>query len=118
MLAVLLRVLIPAGFMLAAGSDHGASKIVVCSGQGAVEVMVDSHGHRIKAPADHGKGKGGDRPCAFAAMATAPLNSNQALKAAPAVYASLAPTAQYSAQRPGLGLAAPPPPKTGPPLSI
>ena len=118
MLAVVIRVLVPAGFMVAPGSEAGGSRIVICSGQGAVEVLVDEAGHRIKAPANHGQDKAGDHACAFASVATASLSPEQLLLSAPAAYVDLVTTPKFLAQRPGLGLAAPPPPKTGPPLSI
>ncbi len=118
MLAVMIRVLIPAGFMVAPGPDAGGSRIVICSGQGAVEVLVDGLGHQTKSPADHGEARGGEHPCAFASLATAPLTSDQALVSASADYADPVQAPGISAQRPGLGLAAPPPPKTGPPILL
>ena len=63
MLAVLLRALIPAGYMVSPNDGAGGSRIVICSPQGAVEVLVDASGHRIKAPINHDKGKVADHPC-------------------------------------------------------
>lgn len=119
MLAVMIRVLIPAGFMVATGSEAGGSRIVICSPQGAVEVLIDSSGNRVKPPAeDHGKSKVGEHPCAFATVATATLTSDLVIGAEAAVYSDLASASASPAQRPGLGLAAPPPPKTGPPILL
>jgi hypothetical protein len=119
MLAVMIRVLVPAGFMVAPGSEAGGSRIVICSPQGAVEVLIDSSGNRVKPPADdHGKSKVGEHPCAFATVATATLTSDLVMESAAVIYAGPDSASSSPAQRPGLGLAAPPPPKTGPPILL
>lgn len=119
-LALALRVLIPAGVMLDPTEGRsGLSSIVICTGQGAMTVAVDDQGHVVSAEGEDGKNKPekplSDHPCAFAAAA-APLAAPQALDLpAPAsIRIEAAPLAAF-APRPGLGLAAPPPPKTGPP---
>ena len=118
MLAVLLRALIPAGYMVSPNDGAGGSRIVICSPQGAVEVLVDASGHRIKAPINHDKGKVADHPCAFSVATTASLTGDLTLISAPAVCAEVEPAASTPGLRPGLGLAAPPPPKTGPPILL
>ena len=125
-LALLVRLAFPTGFML---SPERASlpTLVICTGQGAMTVAVDAQGvaHEVKGGADQAKG-GQDHksdgktthPCTFA-VATAAV-------VAPALIATLAPMALdqvvdpplMATQRPGLGLAAPPPPTTGPPARI
>ena len=118
MLAVVIRILIPPGFMVAPSMETGGSRIVICSPQGAVEVLIDASGHRVKTPTDHDNSKGGAHPCAFASVAIATLASDQASDSTATVYADRALGNPTPTQRPGLGLAAPPPPKTGPPILI
>ncbi len=118
MLAVLIRVLIPSGYMVSPNIEAGGSKIVICSPKGAIEVLVDASGQRIKAPTNHDKGKVGEHPCAFSVATTASLSGDMALVSAPAAYVDLEAAASTPIIRPGLGLAAPPPPKTGPPVQL
>lgn len=120
-LALLVRLAFPTGFML---SPERASlpTLVICTGQGAMTVTVDAQGvaHEVKGDAgqDHKSDGKTTHPCTFA-VATAAV-------VAPALIATLAPMALdqvvdaplMATQRPGLGLAAPPPPTTGPPARI
>ena len=120
-LAVTLRVLVPGGFMLAPTDRGGAPQMVICTGQGAMALEVAADGHITKTPLNKAaKDKSGskdrpDHPCSFSAASaavTAPLML--AMIAPPAVAQS--PLASLTRdQRPGLGLAAPPPHTTGPP---
>lgn len=108
MLAVSVRVLIPAGFMTSQDAQLPYA-LVICTGQGAISVPShDQDGHQ--APEGH------HAPCAFAGLGAAPpppvltqsvaLIADEAALGLPRVQASL---------HPGRGLAAPPPPATGPP---
>jgi hypothetical protein len=118
-LAMLVRVLIPAGFM-AAPDDLGRAGIVICTGDGAMTVSVDADGTVHKAPVDdqHQDKPKSDHPCAFAGAATPLAAPVLALsEAAPTIHQVAVPRLQ-SHQRPGLGLAAPPPPTTGPPVLV
>lgn len=124
--AVALRIAIPSGYMLGQPSGvNGLPALMICSGQGALEVKNDANpaldGLR-KIVADHDK-KDGEKSapqhgCAFAGHSTpvhAPVLQSLAAPAfAPFVQAASTPLHQ----RPGLGLAAPPPPKTGPPSIV
>lgn len=109
-LALTLRVLVPTGVMLAAAPDGGL-QMTLCTGQGAMSVLPgDPEG-----PPEADKGAS-DSPCAFAGLAVfTPAES--VLLSVPAPWpAPLAPEGvQAQDLRPGLGLPAPPPPKTGPP---
>lgn len=113
------RVLVPQGFMWAAGPD-GTPTIVACSGFGPMPAMAmtmaagpehAAHHH----DQHHHDGQSADHPCAFAAAGAA-LDFAMGVQpvATPADRAD-APTLLHIFARPGLGLAAPPPPKTGPP---
>ena len=125
-LALLVRLAFPTGFML---SPERASlpTLVICTGQGAMTVAIDAQGQAHEVKGDAGEAKGGQdhksdgkttHPCTFAAAT--------AVVVAPVLIATLAPVALgqvldaplMTTQRPGLGLAAPPPPTTGPPARI
>ena len=111
-LALVLKVAIPAGFMVEARAD-AAPAIVLCTAQGAVTIKAATAHHGAPdAPAQTRH----DAPCAFAghgaAFATAePLTVAIVEHAA---YAPLAPVAATDAV-PGRGLSAPPLPARGPP---
>ena len=110
-LALTLRILVPTGVMVAAAPDGGL-QMTLCTGMGAMTVAPDDGG---KAP-DTGKGAS-ESPCAFSAVAAFTPTASMLLPAlapwpAPPVFIGL----EAGHQRPGLGLPAPPPPKTGPPI--
>jgi len=123
--ALAMRMLIPSGFMIAPGA-HGAT-LVLCPGQGAMPIALPHDmaamampGHDMSKPSDKHQGdkhqeKGDNLPCAFSPVgATANLVS-VAHPVPPAAITVIAPTLFRIFVQPGLGLAAPPPPKTGPP---
>lgn len=107
LLALMLRAAVPAGYMVA--QDHGPH-LVICSGHAAVAAETGD-----KPSKDRQKP---DQPCAFA-------GTHVALEApvvpAPVPHAQ-APTKTVvlarAALSPGRGLAAPPPPSTGPPARL
>ena len=121
--ALLLRALIPAGWMPAANGSFG---LELCAGMGedGAGARFRQEAQRVldQALAGSAQHRNGDRsddsqkhqPCAFSglAMAFAPPET-AALTMPPAVGASLRPASFTAA--PGRGLAAPPPPATGPP---
>jgi hypothetical protein len=108
--ALAVRAGVPAGYML----DHAQGQMIVtlCTGQGPVDVVLDANGSPLPdlpQPQDDGDETG----CAFAALGRAglvqdPLQINQpTLDVSQRLFAYIS--------RPGQGLAAPPPPATGPP---
>ncbi len=106
-LALAVRVLTPQGFMIAAPAEPGATPVVICSG--GAGGPVDPGSGRDRAPA-----RGHD--CAFAMAgaligAPPPPPSPQPSRAHPAE-----PARPFEARSVILGLLAPPPPQTGPPL--
>ena len=110
-LALTLRILVPTGVMVAAAPDGGL-QMTLCTGMGAMTVTPDDGG---KAP-DTGK-DASDSPCAFAGLAVfTPAES--VLLPVPAPWPAPAVSGDVRTEdlRPGLGLPAPPPPKTGPPI--
>ena len=126
--AVLLRVLLPAGFMMAPSGNAlaGAIPIVLCTGKGNVEAWLGADGTIIDqteastdqrpdhAPGDDGKH--GD--CVFAHAATAIAPGSIATVVQPVSHYQERPSEQVRDLVPGRGLAAPPPPATAPPILI
>lgn len=111
-LALLMRLLVPAGFMPAAGNGFA---ITLCTGMGAMPAWVDKHGqvHKGKQAPD----KEAEHPCAFGASGAAiHLPADTAGVALPFVAVRALLNAPPEAVSIGRGLAAPPPPSTGPPL--
>lgn len=112
--ALFMRMLVPAGWMPAA--ERGLA-ITLCTGSGAQQAWIDDQGnlHQGKKP---GEGQA-DHPCVFGGFAAlltlAPLGD--ALVGLPPVAVALPPLA-ITAVAIGRGLAAPPPPSTGPPARL
>jgi hypothetical protein len=114
LVAVLLaRGLTPDGWMPVA-SASGGIELAVCNGLGPEDRMVLTPDGKIqrKAPA---QGQAGDHPCAFAGIGIADTPPPVAIAAMPIDRAASLPPALAAATMPGRGLAAPPPPATGPP---
>ena len=114
-LAIALRILLPAGFMLQT-SGRDLPGLVICTGQGAMTLAADG---TLQSDTEDGSAANTEtHPCAFSSAVvgfTAPLAVGVALSL-PLSSPVTAP--RLMTQRPGLGLAAPPPPTTGPPIQI
>jgi hypothetical protein len=106
-LAILLRAAIPGGFMLSAAKAGGMPDLVVCTAQGLMTIAADA-GH----DGDQAKQ---DTSCAFTAVAAVTIEPTRIALAAPFYADATVPHRAVPDQRPGRGLAAPPPPTTGPP---
>ncbi len=106
MLALLLQLAVPQGFMVA--SDGGRAAIVICTGHGPLLAPTRDHGAPAKAP------KPG-ATCAFAGHGGTPTPAPMLALTA----VSFTPLAPLDPPRlsttPGRGLAAPPPPSQAPP---
>lgn len=113
--ALLVRVIVPQGYMLAP-ADDGLIRISVCTGYGAIEMAMDRDG-RIVAIGDapeHGKDTAEpDCPFAAALSPVLPAVSSAQFDRQHLPLATLLPPSTGIV--PGRGLAAPPPPSTGPP---
>jgi hypothetical protein len=113
-LALAVRLSAPTGWMLAPG-DHGP-RMVICTGHGTETLGGTTlGGDPAKAPANR-PDKTADHVCVFAGAHAAPTPPAHAI----VPVAVTAPTtsifvATLADQRPGRGLAAPPPPSQGPP---
>jgi hypothetical protein len=112
-LALFLRVLIPAGFMVAPGGAPGLP-LVLCTGHGPLVVQSAPPARPDKAPDPAGK-HAGDH-CVFAGHGAAALAPVFAGPAPVAVRPVALRAALPEGLAPGRGLAAPPPPARGPPL--
>jgi len=112
---LLLRLLVPAGWMPSAGAD-GLIRITLCTGEGRTAAWVDGEGKiHDKAPA---QSSAHDQPCAFAGLATALDSAATPAIVPPERLALATPRALPPAVAIGRGLAAPPPPATGPPATL
>ncbi len=117
-LALFARMIRPAGFMPVQGTD-GVTRILMCSGSGPMTIALPA---AFLGGADHHQGDPtgheGDHACAFAGFAAAADFAHAPGPLAP-VFLAVAPALGPALfARPGLGLAAPPPPKTGPPAFL
>lgn len=118
-----LRVAIPTGYMLDRDA-RGWPELVVCPAAAPAPVVMAMSGamahHAAPAPQHHRHDpKTVEHPCAFsAASAAVDLAARPSAPALPHARADAAALAtMHPFVRPGLGLAAPPPPKTGPPAA-
>lgn len=117
-LALVVRLAFPTGYMLSPVRSE-LPTIVICTGQGAMTLAVDENGQAVRGdPASH-PGKSGEgktsHPCTFSVATAAFAAPLLIAVAAPMIAGRLLAPVLTTTQRPGLGLAAPPPPKTGPP---
>lgn len=124
--ALLLRALIPAGWMPAAG--QGLTIEICADGAGGADPAFAAAAQRqfreaLGPAADRqGDGHGADHPgksepCAFAGLAFAWTGAGEGPMLPPPAAEDPAPRAVPQAVSVGRGLAAPPPPSTGPPLT-
>jgi hypothetical protein len=103
LVAISMRAALPVGYMLA--DTDGRVVVSLCNG-GAMTLDLSK--------SEHGKQSHHDAPCPYAATAHAAAPPSEAISLAlPAIVVVASARAQV---RPGQGLAAPPPPSTGPPI--
>jgi hypothetical protein len=110
-LALLVKVAVPTGFMVAAAGSGPGFPLVICTGHGEItKTTPDGKG-------GESKGKS-DAPCAFAGHAAPPTPSaGPEIAAASFAHAAPPPVICFDLV-PGRGLAAPPPPSQGPPTLL
>jgi hypothetical protein len=119
LMALLVRAMVPAGYMLAEAENASGRYLTLelCDAHDGKPKLVDlDTGEIIDAPAD-GKSSAPQAPCVFAALASmAPP-----VAAAEPIEFTIAGEVDFAEVRdlmPGRGIAAPPPPSTGPPARI
>lgn len=112
-LAIALKIMLPAGFMPGATPVNGLPfALVLCTADGA-KVVQPGEAHKTS---DEPAGATHDQPCPFAAQgALVPPPTVASVGETLAVAYVEAPVPLARSIAPGRGLAAPPPPKTGPP---
>jgi len=116
--ALAVRLLVPAGYMPMVGQ----AGLEICAGQTADMSGMGAMDHAMAMPGKaHGKAMPGDHDhdCGFGAAVGGAVDLPVLIL--PAMLAPVALPAAFVRQllmRPGLGLAAPPPPKTGPPITL
>lgn len=108
-LALALRVAFAPGFM-AAPTVSGAITVTLCTGTGPVQIAMPLPG---KAPMPMNQAHD---PCPYGALAVPPLAPEAPLLAAVAFIVPFMPAIGPLLDRPHLGVPAPPPPATGPPI--
>ena len=125
MAAVMLRALIPAGFMLAPPGEAqaGGIPIVLCTEQGSITALLADDGSIVEPGADgpdpHDPVTDSHDSCLFAQAQTGPSPPQTLAAEPPRIQATEAEGRQLPADLvPGRGLAAPPPPATAPPVLI
>ncbi|OYW28256.1 MAG: hypothetical protein B7Z44_09065 [Caulobacter sp. 12-67-6] len=120
--AIALRVLIPQGYMVAASPQAGSFPIVLCTSQGARTINSEAAGYGAQRPSDapveHPDDQKSDPSCAFSVF-NAGVAAEAPLLAVMVDWRwARRPIPVAPQTTPGRGLAAPPPPSTGPPLQI
>ncbi|MBV9842223.1 MAG: hypothetical protein JOY99_11970 [Sphingomonadaceae bacterium] len=109
--ALFLRLLVPQGWMPVARAD-GGWQITICTGMGPMKMAAAASGKRSHHGQDEGRP---DHPCAFAGFAAALDLPPLPLVELPEPLRALWLPNLTLAAAIGRGLAAPPPPATGPP---
>ena len=115
--ALMLRIFVPAGWMPMTGAD-GLTRIQLCTGQGMVEAYIDRETGAIHDKDPSKPAPKTDQPCSFAGLAFALDTPALPAIEAPRRIAAIGAIAHLAPAMPGRGLAAPPPPATGPPLTL
>lgn len=119
--ALAVRALVPGGWMVAAGAD-GSARLVLCSGIGPIGTPAQAAADRAMAAAmpgmahhDDAPPTHADHPCAFAGLGLPSDVASFDLPVPPRRIVALADLQRGRSVAIGRGLAAPPPPATGPP---
>jgi hypothetical protein len=119
-LALMVQAFVPMGYMLRGDVHGGGIAITLCTPNGSISAIMAPDGQIIakedsqQSPPDHDQT---DQPmCGFAAHNNAVLVAFASPLSEPQAFLTPTNSASSTAHvAPGLGLAAPPPPKTGPP---
>jgi hypothetical protein len=115
--ALLMRVLIPAGWM---PSAEKGQMITLCTGTGVEKAWLGHDGTIKDSPPENSDDdkSHSDSPCIFSGVSVANLHDLAAAEMASAIIETRQNSPRNNTTAIGRGLAAPPPPATGPPLLI
>lgn len=125
-LALAVQALVPSGYMVGSSERDGTIAITLCTSEGMIAAFLDANGQitetkpgmlnsEPEAPVPDTDDT--SSPCAFVVHATAGLAPQQAALHLPRpIFYALVQPRLIEMLGPGRGLAAPPPPKTGPPI--
>lgn len=116
--AMLLRLAVPAGWM-PAQADDGSIRISLCTGYGTVEAVLAADGtvHTGSDIPDQEK-QAPQQQCPFTAAAMPLAGADPVGLSAVPPHDEIRPVGASFVAVPGRGLAAPPPPATGPPVLV
>ena len=119
LLALFVRAVLPVGFMYGGLDSSGRQAFVtLCSENGLIQIAVDLDAGAVKeTEGDHADKPAQHPPCVFAGAVAIAAPDLLALPVSDRVEIA-APLFFPGFARPGLGLAAPPPPAIGPPSLI
>ncbi len=120
LLALLVRAFVPAGFMLA-HADTGSGRYLtleLCDAHGGVPKVVDLDTGKIMDAPVKGQTSEKQPPCVFCASVVAMASPEPVVELVEFVAEHGVNFLEIRDLRPGRGIAAPPPPSTGPPASI
>jgi hypothetical protein len=120
LLALLVRAVLPAGFMLAE-ADTGSGRYLtleLCDAHGGVPKVVDLDTGKIMDAPVKGQASNDQPPCVFCASVVAMASPEPVVELVKFVAEHGVDFIEIRDLAPGRGIAAPPPPSTGPPISI
>lgn len=120
LIALLVRAFVPAGFMLAE-AETGSGRYLtleLCDSHGGTPKVVDLETGKIMDAPVKGQPSENQPPCVFCASIVAMASPEPIVELVKFVTAHGVDFLEIRDLRPGRGIAAPPPPSTGPPASI
>ena len=120
LLALIVRAVLPAGFMLAE-ADTGSGRYLTlefCDARAGQAKVVDLDTGKIIDAPTKGKSSNNQPPCVFCASVVAMASPEPIVELIKFVAAQNVNFTQVRDLSPGRGIAAPPPPSTGPPTSV
>ena len=121
--ALAMQALVPTGYMLGKDTRNLGISITLCTGSGDIVAYLDADGGIVEttsSPEQPSHDRDEDKsPCGFSAQSTAAYDPTIPVTE-PQSFPSLIvkPLFLVAFAMPGRGLAAPPPPKTGPPRQV
>lgn len=116
-LLLLFRLMVPAGYMIAPGSEGGPG-LVLCAAPAQAAVEPALHSGHDGHPADPAPTSSGERPCAYAALAAPPIPPEAPSVPPSGDFEALPPDPAAGPDLPRVAPASAPPPARGPPIPV